>query len=53
MSWRTLVVTRRCKLDLNMNYVEVRSEEIKKIHLVRSGGRNSRFVCLIRELGAN
>ena len=33
MSWRTIVITRRCKLDLCMNYMEIRSEEIKKIHL--------------------
>ena len=33
MSWRTLVVSRRCKLDLCMNYLEIRSEEVKKVHL--------------------
>lgn len=33
MSWRTVVITRRCKLDLNLNYLEIRAEEVKKIHL--------------------
>lgn len=33
MSWRTLVLTRRCKLDLSMNYLEIRSEEVKRVHL--------------------
>lgn len=33
MSWRTVVVTQRCKLDLCLNYLEIRSDEIKKIHL--------------------
>ncbi|MBE5040621.1 type II CRISPR-associated endonuclease Cas1 [Ructibacterium gallinarum] len=27
MSWRTVVITRRCKLDLKMNYLVVRAEE--------------------------
>ncbi len=34
MSWRTLVITRRCKLDLNLNYLEIRAEEVKKVHLI-------------------
>lgn len=34
MSWRIVTVTRRCKLDLKMNYLVVRSEdEVKRIHL--------------------
>jgi len=33
MSWRTLVITRRCKLDLCLNYMEIRGEEVKKVHL--------------------
>ncbi len=33
MRWRTVVVTRRCKLDLSMNYLEIRGEEVKRIHL--------------------
>lgn len=33
MSWRTVVITSRCKLDLSMGYLEVRTEETKKIHL--------------------
>lgn len=33
MSWRTVVVTRRAKLDLQMNYLVIRMEEVTKIHL--------------------
>lgn len=33
MSWRTVIVSIRCKLDLKMGYVVIRSDEIKKIHL--------------------
>ena len=33
MSWRTVVVSSRAKLDLSMNYLEIRMEETKKIHL--------------------
>ncbi len=33
MSWRTVVITQRCKLDLMMNYLEIRGEETRKIHL--------------------
>ena len=33
MSWRTVVITRRCKLDLSMNYLEIRGEEVQRIHL--------------------
>ena len=30
MSFRTVVITKRCKLDLRMNYMEVRQTEDKK-----------------------
>ena len=31
MSWRTVVITTRCKLDFKMGYMVVRGEETKKI----------------------
>ena len=37
MSWRTVVITRRAKLDLSLNYLEIRGDEIKKIHLSEIG----------------
>lgn len=33
MSWRTIVVTQRAKLDLQMNHLVIRMEEVTKIHL--------------------
>ncbi len=33
MSWRTVVITTRCKLDLKMGYMVVRGEETKRIFL--------------------
>lgn len=33
MSWRTVVITRRCKLDLSMNYLEIRGEDVQRVHL--------------------
>ena len=33
MSWRTVVITQRCKLDLKMGYMVVRGEDTKKIFL--------------------
>ena len=33
MSWRTVVISRRCKLDLNMGYMVIRGEEIKRIFI--------------------
>ena len=33
MSWRTVVISRRAKLDYQMGYMVVRGEEITKIHL--------------------
>ncbi len=37
MSWRTVVISRRAKLDLSLNYLEVRGEEVRKIHLSEIG----------------
>lgn len=33
MSWRIVVISKRCKLDLKMGYMVVRSEETKRIYL--------------------
>lgn len=33
MSWRTVVISNRCKLDLNMGYMVVRGEETKRIFI--------------------
>lgn len=33
MSWRTVVISNRCKLDLKMGYMVIRSEETKRIFL--------------------
>lgn len=33
MSWRTVVISKRCKLDLKMGYMVVRSEDIHRIYL--------------------
>lgn len=33
MSWRTVVITNRCKLDLEMGYLVIRSDEIKRVVL--------------------
>lgn len=33
MSWRSVVITQRCKLDLKMGYMVIRSDEIKRIRL--------------------
>ena len=33
MSWRTVVVTTRCKLDLNMGFMVIRGEDTKRIFL--------------------
>ena len=33
MSWRTVVITSRCKLDFKMGFMVVRAEETKKIFL--------------------
>ena len=33
MSWRTVVISRRCKLDYKMGFMVVRGEETKKVFL--------------------
>ena len=33
MSWRTVVITNRCKLDLEMGYLVIRTEEIQRVVL--------------------
>lgn len=33
MSWRTIVISSRCKLDLKMGYMVVRGEELRRIYL--------------------
>ena len=34
MSWRIVVISKRAKLDYQLGYMVVRSEEITKVHLV-------------------
>lgn len=33
MSWRTVVISQRCKLDLRMGYMVVRGEETMRVFL--------------------
>ncbi|MGL5152251.1 MAG: type II CRISPR-associated endonuclease Cas1, partial [Clostridium sp.] len=33
MSWRTLVISSKCKLSYKNNYLIVRNEDIKMVHL--------------------
>ena len=33
MSWRTVIISSRCKLDLKMGYMVIHSDETKRIHL--------------------
>lgn len=33
MSWRTVYITSRCKLDMSLGYMEIRKDDVKKIHL--------------------
>ena len=33
MSWRTVVISSRCKLDMKMGYMVVRGEEVRRIFL--------------------
>lgn len=37
MSWRTVVVTKRAKLDLQLEYMVIRTDEVIKIHLSEIG----------------
>lgn len=59
MSWRTVVITKRCKLDLKMNYMEIRSEDdLKRIFLdeisivILENTAISMTGCLIAELAS-
>lgn len=59
MSWRTLVITKRCKLDLKLGYLVIRSDEgTKRVHideistLVIENTAISITVCLICELAS-
>lgn len=33
MSWRTVVISSRCKLDTKMGYMVIRGEEVRRIFL--------------------
>ena len=33
MSWRTVVITRRCKLDFKMGFMVIRSDEVTRVFL--------------------
>lgn len=33
MSWRTVIISNRCKLDLKMSYMVIRGEDIKRVFL--------------------
>lgn len=33
MTWRTVVISSNCKLDLRLNYLVIRTDEIRKVHL--------------------
>ena len=33
MSWRVVVISRRCKLEYKLGYLVCRGEEIKKVHI--------------------
>ena len=33
MSWRTVVIASRCKLDMSLGYMEIRRDDVVKIHL--------------------
>lgn len=33
MSWRTVIISTRCKLDLKMGYMVIRGEDTKRIFL--------------------
>lgn len=58
MSWRTVVISKRCKLDLKMGYMVVRSEETKRIFLdeisvlIIESTAVSITACLLNELSA-
>ena len=33
MSWRTIIITKRCKLDYSMNYMVIRGEATNRVLL--------------------
>lgn len=33
MSWRTVIISKRCKLDLNMGYMVIRGEDTKRVFI--------------------
>lgn len=33
MSWRVVVISRRCKLEYKLGYLVCRGEEMKKVHI--------------------
>ncbi len=33
MSWRSVIISRRCKLDYKMGYLVIRGEDVKRIFL--------------------
>ena len=37
MSWRTVVISGRCKLDMSLGYLQVRREDVTRIHLSEIG----------------
>lgn len=37
MSWRTIVISNRAKLDLQMNYMVIRTDIVTKVHLAEIG----------------
>ena len=37
MSWRTVVISSRCKLDMSLGYLQVRREDVTRIHLSEIG----------------
>lgn len=59
MSWRTVVISNRCKLDLSMGYMVVRGEETKRIFineiavLMIENPAVSMTGCLLEELTKN
>lgn len=58
MSWRTIVISKRCKLDLKMGYMVVRAENTKRIFLdeisvlIIENSAVSLTISLLRELCA-
>lgn len=56
MSWRTVVISKRCKLDFNMGYMVIRGEETNRIFvdeiamLIIENPAVSMTGCLLSEL---